>query len=508
MRIAGAVLTGIVLASALVTPAYATDEDPAGPTPQPSPSAPEVPGPGDESPAPDPTPEPVPTDPAPTDPPSANPGPSDSPGTDQPASGGPSDGLSHDDTLPSSPPEGSTTGESPEVDVPTWWKAPTIDFGPDLVAAEEAREKLRALRARLEQAEAGLAKAQTEAETAQRQAETARWDSLVAGVHAEQAQRVLDQHASGVYRSGAGVSSLVRIVDASSSDPTAVLDEQAWLEQASRLRSSQVEQARLIVEQAAILSAQAQEAEERASEAVVQAEAAQERLSERLSEAKTELQQVLRTPVGVQTLIGPNGCPLTVPDGTLRGPAAELNPYDLCRRSVRAAATPEAALAIKYLFRALGAPYACDGVGRTEPYRYDCSSLAARAYAEGAGMNTAGPNWSPSTRDMVPWDGIALGEHYYYVDPADARPGDLFLYDTGGATYRHVVILIADGFMIHTNACGDVAKVEPFWGPGVNGAQFLVARRVLTPAQATAINASTVPSADDTQAARGSQSAP
>ena len=35
-------------------------------------------------------------------------------------------------------------------------------------------------------------------------------------------------------------------------------------------------------------------------------------------------------------------------------------------------------------------------------------------------------------------------------------------------------------WMLHTNSCGDVAKVEPFWGfPSSGSHTFLVARRVL-----------------------------
>jgi hypothetical protein len=68
------------------------------------------------------------------------------------------------------------------------------------------------------------------------------------------------------------------------------------------------------------------------------------------------------------------------------------------------------------------------------------------------------------------------------------RPGDLVLYDTcpqGGCAYKHVVMYLGspDGgktqWMIHTNSCGDVAKVETFWGFPTTGHPFLVARRVV-----------------------------
>ena len=160
----------------------------------------------------------------------------------------------------------------------------------------------------------------------------------------------------------------------------------------------------------------------------------------------------------------------------------------LCRYAVRHAATPQAALAITWAFRHLGAAYACGGAGRMLPFRADCSSLVSRAYAEGAGLRTAGDGWAPSTRDMVPWDGVGLDPHYAYVSPAGLRPGDLVLYDTcpqGGCPYKHVVLYLGDpdggpGWMLHTNSCGDVAKVERFWGTASTSSRtFLVSRRVL-----------------------------
>jgi hypothetical protein len=173
---------------------------------------------------------------------------------------------------------------------------------------------------------------------------------------------------------------------------------------------------------------------------------------------------------------------------TLRDGAELIGAEVLCRTAVRQAATPQAALALTWAFQHLGAVYACKGVGRMEPWRADCSSFVSRAYAEGAGLGTAGDAWAPSTRNMVPWDGVALDPHYAYVAPAALRPGDLVLYDTcpqGGCPYKHVVMYLGspDGgrtrWMLHTNACGDVAKVTAFWGFPTTGHPFLVARRVI-----------------------------
>ncbi len=188
-----------------------------------------------------------------------------------------------------------------------------------------------------------------------------------------------------------------------------------------------------------------------------------------------------------QTTVGPEGCPEAAPLGTLRGGSGTVGVQALCRSALRAAATPQAALAVTWALQRLGAAYACGGTGRLLPFRADCSSFVSRAYAEGAGLRTAGDGWAPSTRDMVPWDGARLDPHYAYVEPAALRPGDLVLYDTcpqGGCPNKHVVMYLgaAGGqeWMVHTDSCGDVAKIEPFWGfPATGPAVFLVARRVL-----------------------------
>lgn len=186
-------------------------------------------------------------------------------------------------------------------------------------------------------------------------------------------------------------------------------------------------------------------------------------------------------PLGnAQTAVDGSGCPDSVPAGTLREGSEVIGAKELCEKSVAQAATPEAARAIEWSFRQLGAPYACDGVGRLNPYRFDCSSLVSRAYFEGAGLNTAGKTWAPSTRDLMPWDGVELADWAAYVTPENARPGDLALYrscTTPPCSYQHVVMMLADGYMLHTNRCGDVAHVKKFTGFSKDNG-FAVARRV------------------------------
>lgn len=369
-------------------------------------------------------------------------------------------------------------GSPPSVEgIPNWNAVLPSSVDPEQLAAAKAKiDKLKTQVNKASEEADAAAEAQKEAEEA---AKLAQWQALMASVRAEQARNLLDRYAAGVYRSGGGTTSLVAIVNGSLSDPGRVLDEQTYLRQATNTKKSEVEQAKDVVAEAENLKVAAARAQDAAAASARVAADARTRLSGLLASAETELKTLEQAAVSAQTLIGDDGCPTAVPLNTLRNGAEGWDVHELCARSVAAAATPEAALAIKYAFRALGAPYACGGVGRSLPFRYDCSSLVSRAYAEGAGLNTAGDGWAPSTRDLVPWDGVKLAPWAGYVAPENARPGDMVLYDTGGATYRHVVMLLSDGYMLHTNACGDVAKVEPFWGFGTDHATFLVARRVI-----------------------------
>lgn len=181
-----------------------------------------------------------------------------------------------------------------------------------------------------------------------------------------------------------------------------------------------------------------------------------------------------------QVEVGPDGCPTSAPDGTLRGGSDQIGVAQLCADSVAQAATPEAAKAVAYAFTQLGAPYACGGVGRLEPYRFDCSSLVTRAYSEGAGLNTASATYAPSTRELMPWGGGTLASWADEVAPENVRPGDLLVYrtcDGDKCSYQHVAMALADGYMLHTNRCGDVAHVTSSWGTGPEH-NFAVARRV------------------------------
>jgi cell wall-associated NlpC family hydrolase len=234
-------------------------------------------------------------------------------------------------------------------------------------------------------------------------------------------------------------------------------------------------------------------AQSAAASVMIQAEQDRDRVDsvrKALKKTKKELtkdQRELKRLVAVaapQTVVGNNGCPKEVLEGTV---PEGVKIKQLCAVAVRTAASPQAAFAIKWALVRVGAPYACEGIGRLEAWRFDCSSFVSRAYAEGAGLRTAGNGWAPSTRNMVPWDGASLDPHYAVIDPKDIRPGDLVLYDTCPAgevcPYRHVVMYLGaqkgggPEMMVHTNSCGSVAHVAPF--TGLDAANLLGVRRVI-----------------------------
>ena len=203
----------------------------------------------------------------------------------------------------------------------------------------------------------------------------------------------------------------------------------------------------------------------------------------KLAKDQKELQRLVSV-AAPQTVVSKDGCPKAVLEGTV---PVDVLVKRLCENAIKNAPTPQAAVAIKWALIRLGAPYACEGIGRLEPWRYDCSSYVSRAYSEGAGLGTAGKTWAPSTRNMVPWDGVPLDQHYAPIPPTELKPGDLVLYDTcpAGETcaYRHVVMYLGPmekggvPMMAHPNGCGLVAHVEPFYGTDVPN--FLGVRRVM-----------------------------
>jgi cell wall-associated NlpC family hydrolase len=140
-------------------------------------------------------------------------------------------------------------------------------------------------------------------------------------------------------------------------------------------------------------------------------------------------------------VLGPDGCPTSVPQNTLRQGAIELDIHALCVKSVSAAATPEAKKALLFLFANLGTPYSVQL--RDQPGFFDCSSYAMRAY-NSAGLRLG----TPSSRTLGPAVGWTSVPWLRDVTAATIKPGDLLVRipDAG----HHVMVLLADGWMIHT----------------------------------------------------------
>jgi cell wall-associated NlpC family hydrolase len=343
----------------------------------------------------------------------------------------------------------------------------------------------QATQAAFTKAQQHLAAVQGAATKAQAASAAATAAAINAGASLGKLQQQVDSLAADLYRSGGVQLPLLSALLLAA--PDQLVGQAAAEQQQLLVGNLVVTQAQSAVGVVALRRAQATAAAMAVNDAAGQLGPARAELTIATGELAASTDTL--TALGVaspQTRIAADGCPAINVATTLRDGAESIGAQRICHAAVSGAATPQAALAIEWAFSRLGAAYACGGAGRMLAFRFDCSSLVSRAYHEGAGLGTAGAAWAPSTRDMVPWDGVALDPHYAPVPPQALRPGDLVLYDTGGATYRHVVMYLgpvtAGGppWMLSTDACGDVAKVSAFWGFPTSGTpRFLVARRVL-----------------------------
>jgi hypothetical protein len=163
-------------------------------------------------------------------------------------------------------------------------------------------------------------------------------------------------------------------------------------------------------------------------------------------------------------VFAPDGCPTVPPEDTFRVPGAEnLTLYKVCVDSVREARSPAAVLAIRFALSQIGTPYS--QARRNEPHIYDCSSFVSRAY-QSAGVPIAYPA-TPNLIDGPPHANAAVTDTMVDaawatpVTPETAKPGDLVFFAGAKPPNGHVGMLLADGVMVHTNASGDVAHVNP-----------------------------------------------
>lgn len=183
----------------------------------------------------------------------------------------------------------------------------------------------------------------------------------------------------------------------------------------------------------------------------------------------------------VQISVSADGCPVNAPPSTVQGfvefpllrdGAREFGLHKICVDSVRQAATPEAARAIKYALTQLGTEYILTSAGRmrTNPNAFDCSSFVTRSYSNvlGGNLPITRSNWAPTTRDLL---GIKSDPWYVYLSWAEkipfgqAKPGDLVFGGDYGTS--HVTMLLAHGFKVHTNSPRDVAHVNAAYSSAI-----------------------------------------
>lgn len=160
-----------------------------------------------------------------------------------------------------------------------------------------------------------------------------------------------------------------------------------------------------------------------------------------------------------------SGCPTSAPANTLRRGAESVGIAEICARAVASARNPAAAGAIKYMLNHVGLPYSQPK--RNQAGYYDCSSMVTRAYT------AAGVNLAPSGQNAPTTASMRGARWAVKIPTSELRPGDLFQPASG-----HVVMVLADGWMVHTNRTGDVSHVTKMYGGAGYWAAYVDASRV------------------------------
>lgn len=358
-----------------------------------------------------------------------------------------------------------------------------VPASPESLTADQALnlfEQSRAARVRRDAAVDQLALQRDQKTAAEQRAERSKQRADIAQTRAENAKQELDALARGAYITGSDPTLAALATATSTEQFTGILTLPTQIQRASEFQLHEIERLNTLAETA--------------QETAINDAFAVQDIQQRIDVTRTRIIQDTRlareyeaayiqfiNSTDSQAQVGPDGCPTETLPGVLRAGAEQFTATELCQRSVLAAKTPQAAEAVKWAFSKLGAPYACKGVGRMGDFRFDCSSLVSRAYAETSGIPIASATYAHSTRNMMPWDGVSLDPHYFEVPAAEVAPGDLLLFrscDSEPCAYQHVTMAISDGFMLHTNRCGDVAHVTRI--PALDASSdFVVARRVM-----------------------------
>lgn len=132
----------------------------------------------------------------------------------------------------------------------------------------------------------------------------------------------------------------------------------------------------------------------------------------------------------------------------------------LVSNSIKESASDAAAAALLWASSNLGVPYSQEN--RQKRGFFDCSSFVSSAF-ESAGV--------PMRQDVMLYDTTDLLRGFQRDDASmvsvsmqDAKPGDLILYErppvAGAQPVMHVVILLANGYIMHAPNTGSVTRIE------------------------------------------------
>ncbi len=132
----------------------------------------------------------------------------------------------------------------------------------------------------------------------------------------------------------------------------------------------------------------------------------------------------------------------------------------LVSNSIKESASDAAAAALLWASSNLGVPYSQEN--RQKRGFFDCSSFVSSAF-EAAGV--------PMRQDVMLYDTTDLLRGFQRDDASmvsvsmqDAKPGDLILYErppvAGAQPVMHVVILLANGYIMHAPNTGSVTRIE------------------------------------------------
>ncbi len=169
--------------------------------------------------------------------------------------------------------------------------------------------------------------------------------------------------------------------------------------------------------------------------------------------------------------VAPSQCPSWAPAGSLR---AGGSVYSLCTQAAAGATSREAAGAIRYAFRYLGAAYSQLRRDSVNPPVFDCSSMVGRAYrSAGARIINSRTGSSSSFYPLFGWTGAYVpsayaGTNLVRVTRSELRPGDIIIQFNGrdpsqsAGNAGHAQLNLGNGRVIQSGG-GSPSNVNVAW---------------------------------------------